>query len=184
MADSNEIPIEEPRKPFDKIRHPRKRAFLRAYAKCGTITHAAKSAGIDRTTHNVWLKDDPDYPAGFAESRSMYCDQLELEADRRAVQGMQRFKFYRGRPIMVPSDLDDLKSPPVPYVEHVYSDALLLAKLAAHIPEKCGRRAEFRRTAKHDVTIKADVVDPDLAERLTRQARELRAARMAAENGT
>jgi|TARA_R100000049_G_C1886847_1_gene41307 hypothetical protein len=55
-------------KPFDKIQHRKKRAFLLAYSESGSITEAAETVKIDRTTHYDWKKNDADYPAAFAEA--------------------------------------------------------------------------------------------------------------------
>jgi hypothetical protein len=72
-------------------------SFLVEFAKSGAISKAAKAAGINRCTHYEWMKTDPDYAAVFASTREEYTELLELEADRRAVQGTDRPVFYEGQ---------------------------------------------------------------------------------------
>lgn len=74
----------------DKIIHPKKRAFLAAYAECGTVTRAAEIAGIERNTHYVWLKDDPDYAKACEAAYEQAAERLEQEARRRAVEGVEK----------------------------------------------------------------------------------------------
>ena len=123
---------------FHKIRHPKKRAMLVAYAACGHISQAAAAAGIDRPNHPLWIRKDPDYAAAFQEAHTGAVIVLEDEAHRRAVSGVQRVKFHEGRPIMG-------KGPdgkPMTYVEHEYSDTLLIFLLKANAPEKYRERME------------------------------------------
>ena len=70
--------------PSDETAHPKKDAFLAAYAQCGNVTTAAKAAGCARRTHYDWLKEDPDYPARFAQARE------EAAADK-ASDGLEPF---------------------------------------------------------------------------------------------
>ena len=74
------------RKPdgFDKIRHPKKRAFLAAMASTASVVRAAEIVGMDRTNHYVWFKNDTDYAAAFETARMQGVDVLEAEAVRRA----------------------------------------------------------------------------------------------------
>jgi hypothetical protein len=71
--------------------------FLQAYLKEGTIYHACIAAGINRTTHYDWLKDDPGYKKLFDEAYQCYTEILEREADRRAREGLDvPVGFYKG----------------------------------------------------------------------------------------
>lgn len=62
------------------IRHPKKAAFLAAYAELGTVTHAAVRADIDRKTHNVWIRADPEYAAAFEVAADSYASAHEAHA--------------------------------------------------------------------------------------------------------
>jgi hypothetical protein len=130
----------------DKTPHVKKTAFLAAYARTGNISKAAEDAGVDRKLHYQWLKNDPAYPDAFTEAHEKSVERMEAEADRRAVQGLQKVKTYQGEIIMVPSDLTDPESPKVPLIEHEYSDTLLIFRLKALKPEK------YRDNASVDLT--------------------------------
>jgi phage terminase large subunit-like protein len=42
---------------------------FKAFGQTGNVYQAAKNAGIHRTTHYVWLKEDPDYAEAFGWTR-------------------------------------------------------------------------------------------------------------------
>ena len=132
MADHGVSPVPYPDdtalSPFDNIRHAKKRAFLAAYAECGTITGAVESACCDRTSHYHWLKTDPDYVEAFHLAHEMAIDAHEDEASRRAL-GWDETRYT-----------DDGRS----YVIRKYSDTMLIFRLKALRPEK------YRETAKRD----------------------------------
>ena len=55
-----------------------KRAMLEALDKSlGIVSTAAKTAGIDRTTHYNWLKDDPEYKAAVDQIQESVIDFAE-----------------------------------------------------------------------------------------------------------
>lgn len=104
----------------NKIRHQKKRAFLAAYAECGTVTHAAEYAGISRDTHYEWLKDDA-YRQAFEEAYEEAIEHLEVEARRRAASGVDEPVFYLGQQVGA---------------VRKYSDNLLMFLLKAARPER------------------------------------------------
>ncbi len=61
---------------FPRISHLKKRAFLAAYSRCGSLSVAAKRAGIDRRTHYNWLVD-PVYQEAFQQAAREAGDALE-----------------------------------------------------------------------------------------------------------
>ena len=104
----------------------KKKAFLAAFAECGIIAYSAQAAGVDRTTHYRWLKDDKKYEKDFLTAEQDAADELESEARRRAIEGQKKYKFTAdGSPIMHPMN------PEEPYYEHDYSDTLLIFMLKA-----------------------------------------------------
>lgn len=127
---------------FRKIAHRKKRAFLAAYAECGTITHAAEAAGIDRRSHYNWLNDDPEYAEAFEQAKQMSIEALEKEARRRAIEGVQEPVYQGGK-----------------LVGHKrrYSDTLLMFLLNGLAPEKYKERKEVQHTG--DQTINVRFVD-------------------------
>jgi len=55
-----------------------KKSMLKALEKSrGIVTVAAESAGIDRTVHYKWLKDDPDYKAAVDDIADLALDFVE-----------------------------------------------------------------------------------------------------------
>lgn len=107
------------RQTFDKIRHGKKRAFLKAYAKTGIVALSAEAVGIDRTTHYVWLRDDPAYAEALEVARDEAIERMETECDRRAVQGWEEPVFHNGE---------------VVGYKRKYSDLLMIFRLKALAP--------------------------------------------------
>jgi hypothetical protein len=70
-------------------------AFLAAFAETGTVTHGAKSSGISRQTHYNWLTD-AGYSERFSDAQEQATDNLEREARRRAVEGVEEPVYYQG----------------------------------------------------------------------------------------
>lgn len=103
----------------------KKKAFLAAFAEVGNISRAAELAGIARSNHYDWMRDDPDYPALFREADQQACDRLEQEARRRAVEGVQKPVFQGGKQVGVVQE---------------YSDTLLIFLLKGAMPEKYKER--------------------------------------------
>jgi argininosuccinate synthase len=98
------------------ISHPKKRAFLAAYAKCGNVTVAAEQAEISRKAHYEWMQADPIYAEWFEDAHEEAIQRMEAEARRRAVEGVMKPVFYKGEI--------------VGYVNE-YSDNLLMFNLKA-----------------------------------------------------
>lgn len=64
-----------------------KKKFLNAYARCGSISHAAKEAGIFRSQHYRWLNEDARYAKLFLQAEEILTESLEFEARQRAIKG-------------------------------------------------------------------------------------------------
>ncbi len=74
-------------------------SFFSGYIKIGTITGAAREAGIDPTYHYKWLETDPEYPAKFKIAHQTASELLVEEGRRRAYQGVEEpTGWYRGEP--------------------------------------------------------------------------------------
>ena len=67
--------------------HPKKSAFLAAYARVGNVTEAAALAGVHRNAHYWWLNADDGYREAFVEAHAAYCDRIEQEIRTRAIEG-------------------------------------------------------------------------------------------------
>lgn len=141
----------------------KKAAFLAAFAQCGVVTRAAEMAKVSRRSHSKWMLADPHYVTAFAEAEQESLDRLETAARIRAHDGLQRLKFYKGEPIMVPSDPKDPGSPKIPYVEHEYSDTLIMFLLNGGRPEKFKHNVDMTSGGKPiAVKILRDVSMDDL----------------------
>lgn len=104
------------------------RAFCDAYITEGTITHASTKAGVDSRYHYIWLERDPDYPEMFQAAKTAAIDQLEREARRRAIEGVEEpTGWYKGEP--------------GGFVKR-YSDTLLIFLLKGALPDKYKDRHE------------------------------------------
>ena len=116
---------------FAKIRHPKKRAFLSAFAKLGTVGRAAKLARIDRHTHANWLKEEGEqgdlYRQAFADAMDEAGDIMEAEARRRAVDGVEKPVFGSLGQGQGSGEIGRVQE---------YSDTLLIFLLKGARPEK------------------------------------------------
>lgn len=73
--------------------------FCKGYAIKGTITGAAKFAGIDPAYHYRWLEQDPDYPQMFKTAHLYAGEALIEEGRRRALEGIEEpTGWYKGQP--------------------------------------------------------------------------------------
>ncbi len=115
--------------------------FLAAYAECGNISKAAEIAICARDSHYKWLKNDPAYEALFCEAQEKANDKLLAEARRRAAEGWLEPVYHQGVRVGA---------------KRRYSDKLMLALLAAEIPNKFSQRKEVHHTGKveHDHNVK------------------------------
>lgn len=118
---------------FTEIQHPKKRAFLSAYAHLGAITRAARAAKIDRGSHLNWKREDPLYAQAFERAEEMAVESLEDAAVQRARYGMDRPVFHKGKVCG--------------YVRE-YSDTLLIFLLKGAKPLKYRERLNIEHTGK------------------------------------
>lgn len=115
-----------------------KPAFLATLAKTANVSASAEAAGIHRDTayhaRETEGRDGADLVEAQAfanvwdEALEIATDALELEARRRAKDGVERLKFYEGAALIDPRT-DEV------YIEREYSDGLLKFLLIAHRPE-------------------------------------------------
>ena len=121
------------------IRHPKKRAFLAAYAVTGNIAASAQAAGVHRTLHYHWLDKDERYAEAFAEAHEVALDLLEQEARRRAVVGVTEPYLHGGQVVVDPVTKE-------PILKRVYSDTLLMFLLNGGRPNKYRYRASLEHS--------------------------------------
>jgi hypothetical protein len=112
------------------IRSPKKRKlFLDALRETGVIAYACKLAGIGQTAAYKWRDDEEDFARDWSEALEEALDMLELEARRRAHDGLIKKKFKDGEPIIDPETGQQ-------YYEREYSDTLMIFLLKGGRPEK------------------------------------------------
>ncbi len=71
----------------------------------------------------------------YRDSQLDYADKLAEEADRRAIEGVERVRVHGGKPVLVPVDPDNPDGPQRVLVEREYSDLLLMFRLKRIDPE-------------------------------------------------
>ncbi len=85
--------------PRQAISRARRTAFLAALEKSLSITGAAAAAGVNRTLLYKWRARLPAFAAAWDDAVMTAIDLLEDEALRRAVHGVERPVFYRGKQV-------------------------------------------------------------------------------------
>jgi len=68
-----------------KIGHPKKRAFLAAYANSGNIRASCKAAGVVRQTYYDWQEQDDHFSTACGLAKAEYGDALEAELTRQVM---------------------------------------------------------------------------------------------------
>lgn len=74
--------------------HPKKAEFIDAYIELGTITHAARKAGISRRTVYDWRQADEEFALALHDCREQVTDDLEREAITRAKDGSDTLLIF------------------------------------------------------------------------------------------
>lgn len=136
--------------PTPKKRPRWAKGFLASLAQSGNVRLACEAASIDRSTVYDLRDSDTSFAADWETALDESADRLEQEARRRAETGLRRLKFHNGNPIMVQAldeggiPLMDMDGKPVmvPYIEHEYSDTLMIFLLKGIRPEKYRDRYE------------------------------------------
>lgn len=135
----------------DKIQHPKKRAFLEAYARCGIIATACRYAGINRWSYYHWTEVDEAFSAACKRAYAEACDYVEEVALQRATIGREVVKEIYENGELVRRE-----------VTTQVSDTMLAMMLNGAKPEKYKIRADVAHT--HAGVVKA--VDKEFWEAL------------------
>lgn len=116
--------------PEKRRRQRWEKAFLSRLRQTGIVSRAAEAAGIERPTAYRLRDAHEDFRAEWDEALEEAADAMEVEAQRRAVEGLVRKKFAKdGVPLIDPETGQQ-------YVEREYSDTLLIFLLKGARPEK------------------------------------------------
>lgn len=71
--------------------------FLAAYSRLGHITLAAAVAGVNRSSHYSWMKEDPTYLERFQAAHEQALDYVEDVVMESATQGIEEPVIYQGQ---------------------------------------------------------------------------------------
>ena len=137
---------------------------IKEFRRVGRVDLACAAAGVDRTTHYWWMKNDPEYRKSFEEAREEACGLLEDEAVRRAYKGTLRPQAIGGGKVMMVTE---------------FSDQLLMFLLKCRNPKVFGDRRADTVHIDGQLSV-ADVLRSRRQERLAREAAEEAAAKAAA----
>lgn len=129
----------------------KQREFLAAFSEMGVLKTASMIAGTSVGTHKKWVLENEDYAEAFELAKQQACETLEAEARRRAVAGVKRYRFYKGKPIIDPVSKQ-------PYYDLEYSDTLLILLMKANMPEKYKDRTETTVNGNMNNNIDAKVL--------------------------
>lgn len=73
----------------------RKTRFLESLAETGRIMESCDAADISHQTLRVWRAEDEEFAEAFIDSELRYCDKIEREIERRAIEGWDEPHFGR-----------------------------------------------------------------------------------------
>ena len=113
-----------------------KSAYVRRLADLGSASAVCGEMNLRLSTVRNWRLDDREFDEACREAKLRYHGVLEKEAHRRAVEGVPQGVWHQGARVGQ---------------ELVYSDRMLLAQLARHMPDKYGRqRLDLVATKKYE----------------------------------
>lgn len=112
----------------------KKEKFLKVYAEVANVSQACRLTGIPRNTVKWWQKHDKKFLAGYELAQEEGVEQLEQEARRRALKGVEQPVYQMGHKVGTIQK---------------YSDVLLIFLLNAANPEKYRGRTDGAGTTPH-----------------------------------
>lgn len=132
---------------MDDAMDTRKREWLDAFERMGTVVHACKETETARSTVYNWRQHDEAFALEWADVEEVTTERMEREAYRRAVEGVRRDVLYQGTKVGE---------------EQHYSDTLMIFMLKARRPDKYREnvKMELSGSVSHDL---ASLSDTDLA---------------------
>jgi hypothetical protein len=135
----------------EKIKNPKKIAYIAAYSILGNVTYSAKCAGISPSTVYNWKKKDSDFKEQYEIADQAHLDYMEMEAQRRAIEGTSEDVYYKGEVVGHKSK---------------YSDNLLKFLLEGKDPSKYGKtnRIEVNSSGEGDVQVNFGI--PELNQKI------------------
>ena len=93
---------------YEVTRWAMQERFLTEYSLCGAITKAAAASGCSVHSHENWVKGDAwGYQKRYADAQQVCLDKKALEADRRALEGVDHPVVYQGKITATHKDYSD-----------------------------------------------------------------------------
>lgn len=150
MSDHNHTtPKKEAKPAFEKWQV----VFLKSLRAKGNISAACRKAKIDRKWAYEKRKADPFFKEAWNDALEEATEALELEARRRAEDGVLQYSYHNGKKIGS---------------MRVYSDTLLIFLLKAHNPKK------YRENHRHEHVVEPLTVRPDFSKLSVEELKLLR----------
>lgn len=118
--------------------------FIEYMRKCGHIAHACEACGISRECYRKTYNKFPEFAKKVDEAKEFYIEAMEIEADKRARDGVDTPVYYKGKRIDVKRE---------------YSDSLLMFRLKGLKPDMYRERSDVNMDTS--VTIKVCRFDED-----------------------
>lgn len=136
-----EIHSEEIRDFFPELSLHQRQVLYLLY-RMGNLTTVSQILGTGAVrSHLRWLQDDVQYGQAYQVVDSLIKDRIVSEGVRRAVNGVERLRLYKGHPVMIDCSPEDPEAIPFrtrqglvyrkPLKEREYSDALMSKLLDA-----------------------------------------------------
>lgn len=125
----------------DRTRQRARDAFLAELAKRGNVSAAAAIAQMSRVWFYEERKTDEAFAVAWDEALETAIDAMELEARRRAVEGIEKPLIGR-----VGKDEDGIIT-----TVREYSDSLMTLLLKAHRPDKYRERTDVQHSGKLEI---------------------------------
>ena len=79
----------------------RQKLFIQELRNTCNVSQSCQVAEIARSIAYKWREEDETFATAWDDAIEEATDALELEARYRALEGIQRIKFYQGQPIMI-----------------------------------------------------------------------------------
>ncbi len=106
-----------------------KSAFLELFSQLGHLGRTVDTLGIARSQPSRWRRRDPEFAQAYEEAKEIAAQNLEDEAYRRAVEGVDEPVYFKGAKCGAVTK---------------YSDSLLTTLLKGAFPEKYRERYEHQ----------------------------------------
>lgn len=149
----------KPQKPTTKKGGKRRRtqmradwrpAFLASLSLVGNVTEAARAAKIDRSAAYDERKRDKQFAQAWDDAMDMAADELELEARRRAYEGVDEPVFGSLGGSSGSGEIGTIRR---------YSDTLLIFLLKGARPEKYRESYNVNHAGRVDSTVNVPQLD-------------------------